>query len=56
MELDPLNDRILRKGYFYRIRVPREPKRELAPEVLETVRRGREKVTREYLEKKKRMS
>ena len=53
MELDPLNDRILRKGFIYRIPSTRdEPKRELSPEVQEIIRRGREKTIREYLKRR----
>lgn len=54
MDIDPLNDRILRKGVVYRIPRPRdEPKRELDPEVLEVIRRGREKTIREYLKRRR---
>lgn len=54
MEIDPLNDRILRKGVVYRVPAPPPgPKRELDPEVLEIIRRGREKTIREYLKRRR---
>jgi hypothetical protein len=56
MERDPLSDRIL-KGEIYRFPAPqREPTREPDPEVLETVRRVRQRQIREYFEKRKRAS
>ena len=53
-EKDPLNDRILRKGVLYRIPAPPpEPKRELDPETLAIIQRGREKLIREYLKRRR---
>ncbi|HEY4620508.1 MAG TPA: hypothetical protein VIG93_02315 [Gaiellaceae bacterium] len=57
MDEVPLPESGILKGVIYRVRGPRtEPKRELAPEVLEVIRRGEQKLIREYLEKKKRAS
>ena len=59
IERDPLSDRIL-KGEIYRLTGRRrrkpEPRREPDPEVLEVVRRAREKLIREYLERRRRAS
>jgi len=45
---------VLRRGVMYRIpRIPDQPKRELDPEVLEILRRGREKSIREYLKRRR---
>ena len=54
VDRDPINDRILRKGVFYRIPAPPpQPKRELDPETLAIIQRGREKVIREYLKRRR---
>jgi len=54
MDEDPLNDRILRKGVVYRIpRPPDERKREHDPETLAIIQRGREKLIREYLNRRR---
>jgi len=45
---------ILRKGVAYRIpRLPEEPRRELDPETLAIIQRGREKLIREYLKRRR---
>ena len=54
---DPRDDGVLQRGVLYRLKgLPPEPDREHDPETLEIVRRGREKLIREYLEKKRRAS
>ena len=54
-EFPPLPERgILRRGVMYRIpRLPAGPKREFDPETLAIIQRGREKVIREYLERRR---
>jgi hypothetical protein len=45
---------IVRKGVIYRVPAPpRGPKRELDPETLAIVQRGRETVIREYLKRRR---
>jgi len=42
---------VLKKGVLYRVPAPpRQPKRELDPEILETIERGRRKRIQEYLD------
>lgn len=42
------------KGVLYRVpALPRGPQRELPPDVLEVIRRGREKTIREYLKRRR---
>jgi len=55
MDEVPLPERgILRKGVLYRIPAPPpEPKRELDPETLAIIQRGREKLIREYLKRRR---
>jgi hypothetical protein len=55
MDEVPLPERgILRKGVVYRVPAPRTaPKRELDPETLAIIQRGREKVIREYLKRRR---
>jgi len=46
--------RVLRRGMMIRIpRIPEPPKREHDPETLAILQRGREKVIREYLERRR---
>ncbi len=54
-EFPPLPERgILRRGVMYRIpRLADEPKRELDPETLAIIQRGREKLIREYLKRRR---
>ena len=53
-DFPPLPERgILRKGVLYRVSVPRQPKRELPQEVVETIRRVEAAKIREYMEKRK---
>ena len=45
---------ILRKGVLYRVPAPpRQPKRELDPEILATIERGRRKRIQEYLDSRR---
>lgn len=55
IERDPFSDRIL-KGDLYRLSGPRgkpTPPPEPDPEVLEVMRRAREKLIREYLKRRR---
>ncbi len=55
MDEVPLPERgLLRKGMIYRVPAPRTaPRRELDPETHEILARGRRKLIREYLERRR---
>lgn len=45
---------VLKKGVLYRVpAAPRQPKRELDPEILATLERGRRKRIQEYLDSRR---